>query len=173
MRRNKNRIDKLSSSVNRFVYDLTSEDIEEIEAYDQSHGYYSKSDEPRFEGDLMDDDAYNQYLDRLKEWERTQVKFNYNGKLKTRQEIDNIELRTSMEQSGWNIRNLYGNKEREEKLKRIQKQDKKREKMLREQLIKTQERRKRHMGDDVYSKKSKKKKKGKTKKKTSSEDSSL
>jgi hypothetical protein len=176
IKRANNRIDKLASGVNRFVYDLTSDDIESIKEYDQQHGYYSESDMPEFHGDIMNGEDYHRYLMELEEWERTQVKIPYNGKLKTQEEIDSIELRTFLEQHGWNVRNMYGNKEREEKLKRIQKRDKKREKEIRKQLIRVQERRKRHMGEDIDSssnKKSKKKKKKEKTKKQSNEDSSL
>lgn len=172
IKRSQARLDHLARSASSFVYDLTSDDIEAIQEYDNSRGYYSDSDVPEFHGDLINSSDYAKYMQELEEWERTHIKYNYNGKLKTQEEIDSIELKQFLEQHGWNIRNLYGNKEKEEKLRKIQKRDKKREKEIRAQLIKVQERRKRHMGEDIEpSEKKSGKKKGKKKKNKKSEDS--
>ena len=165
MRRANLKKEKLS----RFVYDLTYDDISQIAEYDKLHGYYSSSDMPEFKGDMTNDDDYNRYLMELEEWEKTQIKQDYHGKLKTEEEIAEIELKQTLESHGWNIRNLYGNKEKEEKLRKIMKKDKKREKAIRKKLVEVQTRRKRRMGEDVdvTPKKKGKKKKKKGKKKSS------
>lgn len=157
MRRDSRKIDKLS----RYVYDLTSEDIEAIADYDQEHNYQSSSDIPEFTGDMTKDSDYRKYLLALEEFEQTQIKDNYHGKLKTLEQIQELELKQVLENHDWNIRNLYENKEKEEKLRKIQKKEKKREKELRKKLVEVQNRRKRRMGEDVQeeSKKGKKKKK--------------
>ena len=150
------------SKLSRYVYDLTADDIDAIAEYDQERGYYSSSDVPEFKGDMMNDDDYNRYLMELEDWEKNEIKENYHGKLKTQQEIAEIELKQTLESHGWNIRNLYGNKEKEAKLKRIQKKEKKREKELRRKLVEVQRRRKRRMGEDVEDEKRGKKKKKKS-----------
>ena len=86
--------------------------------------------------------------------------------MRTREEIQELKLKEALEAAGWNIRVLYDNQIREEKLKKAMKADKKRERKLKEQLTKVQNRSKRRMGmdiDDSSSKKKKKKKKNKIK----------
>ena len=162
MKRSRRSIDKLS----RYVYDLTADDIEAIADYDQAHNYQSSSDIPVFKGDLTKDSDYRKYLLELEEFEQTQIKDNYHGKLKTLEQIQELELKQLLENHNWNIRNLYENKEKEEKLRKIQQKEKKREKELRKKLIEVQNRRKRRMGEDV---KEEPKSKGKKKKKKSQE----
>lgn len=159
---------KSIDSMARLACDLTYSDIEEIAKYDQKHNYISPSDIPKFNGDLTNDDDYYRYLMLLDEFEKSEVKDNYAGKMKSLEEIDQINLKKLLEANNWNIRNLYGNKEKEEKLKRIQKKEKQREKELREKLIKVQERRKRRMGEDIDSKSGGKKKNKKKKSKNKS-----
>ena len=162
MRRENRKIDKLS----RFVYDLTSEDIEAIADYDQEHNYQSSSDIPVFHGDMTKDSDYRKYLLELEEFEQTQIKDNYHGKLKTLEQIQELELKQLLENNNWNIRNLYENKEKEAKLRKIQEREKKREKELRKKLVDIQNRRKRRMGEDVSDEKKSKKKKKKKKDKS-------
>lgn len=158
MKREKRSVENLS----KFVYDLTSDDIDAIAEYDRAHGYVSDSDMPEFKGDMTKDSDYNRYLRELEDWERTHIKMDFNGKLKTQEQIDEIELKQILEANGWNIRNLYENKEKEEKMKKIRQKEKKREKKLREKLVEVQERRKRRMGDDYPDEKVSKKKKNKS-----------
>ena len=163
MKKEKRRSDKMNMA--RYVYDLTSEDIDSIAEYDRVHGFVSSSDVPEFKGDLTKDSDYNRYLMQLEEWENTQIKEDYHGKLKTHEQIAEIELKQLLESNNWNIRNLYENKEKEEKLKRIRKKEKKREEELRKKLVAVKARRKRRMGEEVEDEKKGKKKKKKNKKK--------
>jgi hypothetical protein len=148
-----------------FVSDLTMDDIEHIEAYDQRHNYVSTADMPEFKGDIMKDSDYHRYMQALKDYEDEYIKDNYHGRMKTLGEIRELELKAALEEGGWNIRALYNNKEKEEKLRKAMKRDRKREKKLKEQLIKIQNRNKkrRQMGDDINSSKKKKNKKKKHK----------
>lgn len=155
MKRKKRSVDNLS----RFIYDLTYDDIEAISSYDQRHNYQSSSDIPEFKGDLTKDSDYHKYLLQLEEFENTQIKDNYHGKLKTIEEIREIELKQLLENHNWNIRNLYENKDKERRLRKIQEKEKRKEKELRKKLIAVQSRRKRRMGEDVDDEKVKKKKK--------------
>lgn len=168
IKRDKHRSDKMEMA--RYVYDLTSEDIESIAEYDQRHGYISISDMPEFHGDMSKDSDYNRYLLELEDWENSQIKEDYHGKLKTKEQIQEIELKQVLEANNWNIRNLYENKEKEEKLKRIRKKEKKREKDLRRKLVEMERRHKRRMGDDFESSEPKGKKKKKKKNKKDSDD---
>jgi|GEM_PF-290243 len=82
------------------------------------------------------------------------------SKLKTPEEINDIQLKTELDKAGWNMRNLYENKEKEAKLKAIRKSEKRREKLLRQKLTEAETRRKRReMGEDIDSEKKLSKKK--------------
>lgn len=155
-------------NMNRLIHNFTYDDMDEIERYDRIHNYKSSAKMPKFKGNLMKDSDYHRYMRELEDFERENIRVNYHGKLKTLEQIEEIELKQALERNNWNIRNLYGNKEKEAKMRKIQKKDKKREKRLREKLVAVQERKKRRINDDddyIVSKKSKKKKKGKKKNK--------
>ena len=63
----------------------------------------------------------------LQEYEDENIKENYNGRMKSLSEIRELELKALLEENGWNIRALYNNKEKEEKLRKAMKRDKRRE----------------------------------------------
>lgn len=161
---------KSNDHLNRFISDLRMDDIETIEKYDNKHKIFSDSDIPVFTGDITNDKDYHKYLKALKDYSETQIKVNYNGVMRTEEEIKEIKLKDALDSAGWNIRRLYDNQEREKKLQKAMKADKKREKQLKEQLTKVQERSKRRMGMDVDDVKSSGKKKKKKKNKKKSED---
>lgn len=161
---------KSAEQLNRFVSDIRSDDIETIEEYDSKIKFVSESDIPEFKGDITNSKDYNKYLRALEEYENTQIKVNYCGKMRTPEEIKELQLKEALESAGWNIRALYDNQYREKKLKRAMKADKKREKKLKERLTKVQDRSKRRMGIDVDSEKASKKKKDKKKNKKSEDD---
>jgi hypothetical protein len=156
---------KSNEQLGRYISDIRMDDIETIEAYDNRHSFVSDSDMPVFTGDITKNKDYHKYMAALEEYENTQIKENYNGKMRTREEIREIQLKETLESAGWNIRVLYDNQLKEKKLEKARKADKKREKKLKEQLTKVQNRSKRRMGldvdDEVDSGKKKKKKKKK------------
>jgi hypothetical protein len=157
---------KSAEQINRYVSDIRMEDIEAIEEYDNKRNFVSDSDIPQFTGDITNDKDYHKYLRALKIYEETQIKVNYAGKMRTQEEINELQLKEALESAGWNIRVLYDNQIKEKKLKKAMKADKKREKKLKEQLTKVQDRSKRRMGVDIDDASSKKKKKKKNKKKS-------
>ena len=162
---------KSNEQLGRYVSDIRMDDIEAIEAYDNRHSIVSDSDMPVFTGDITKSKDYHKYMAALEEYENTQIKENYNGKMRTREEIREIQLKETLESAGWNIRVLYDNQLKEKKLEKARKADKKREKKLKEQLTKVQNRSKRRMGLDVDDEvDSGKKKKKKKKKKTEDDD---
>jgi hypothetical protein len=159
---------KSIANLDRLAYTLTDDDLDMIELNDKKYQYVSSSDYPVFEGDLNSGKNYHKYIMKLQEYENTQIKENYSGRLKTKEEIYELELKQELEANGWNLRNLYENKDKEKRLKKAQKRDKKQEKKIKEKLLAVQNRRKRRMGEDVDNeayKKGKKKKKGKGKNK--------
>lgn len=155
---------KKINSLNRYVYDLSKDDFSELEKYDRTHQFMFRGDIPEFTGDLMNDDDYNKFMALMQEYEDTQIQELYNGKFMTKEKIEELEIKSTMERLGYNLRNLYDNKEKEKKLRKAQKRDKRREKELKERLIKVQSRNKRRMGEEEDAKKGKKKKNKKKKK---------
>ena len=158
---------KSNDQLKRLVSDMRADDIDAIEEYDSKMKFVSESDPPEFKGDITNSKDYHKYLRALEEYENTQIKMSYNGKMKTKEEIREIQLKEALESAGWNIRVLYDNQFKEKKLKRAMKADKTREKKLKERLTKVQDRSKRRMGLDVDSENSSGKKKKKDKKKKS------
>ena len=161
---------KSTEQLGRYVSDIRMDDIQTIEDYDNKRKFASDSDVPEFTGDITSSKDYNKYIYALQQYEDTQIKENYCGQMRTREEIKQIQLKEALESAGWNIRVLYDNKDKEKKLERLRKADKKREKKLKEQLTKVQNRSKRRMGMDVDDDDSIKKKKKKKKKKSDGDD---
>lgn len=157
---------KSTDNLRSYAYELTADDIEMIEDYDRRHGYVVSSSEiPKFKGNLMNDKDYKLYMQSLDQYEDDNIKENYHGRLKTIGEIKELELKAVLEESGWNIRALYNNREKEKKLAKANKEDAKRMKKLKRQLTDIQNRQKRRMGDSDIGNSSGKKKKNKKKKK--------
>ena len=137
-----------SLGMSGFISDMLSADIEEFELYGNNQTI-QLSPMPLFKGDMMNDTDYYKYLAKLEDWESTQIKTTYNGKLKTKEEIDAIELRKALENHNWDIRNLFGNKERMKKLEKIRKEQLQKEKLLKKKLISVQNANKRRkLGED-------------------------
>ncbi|MBR6908109.1 hypothetical protein IKN40_06630 [bacterium] len=156
MKREKRTLSRLSDS---FLHNTISEDISDIARYDKNYHYISKSDIPEFHGDVLNDDEYNKYMKKLQEFEDNNVYADYAGKEKTLGEIKELKVKEMLESEGWNLRNFVENREQEEKLKKIQKRDKKKEKQLKKHLLEIQKRTEARKNGEVYKSKKKKKKK--------------
>lgn len=146
-----------------YISNMLMEDFDNLDEYDGSKEVFL-SKMPVFKGDMTNDTDYYKYLAKLDEWERTQIKKQYNGKLKTQEEIDAIELKKALENHNWDIRNLFGNKERAKKLERIRKEQIRKEKEIKKKLIKLQEAKKRRQLGEDYDEEEVKKNKKKAKK---------
>lgn len=171
--RDQRRNNARNSRLNSFVFEMTQDDFDRIEQIDRERGYMSESDIPKFTGDIMSDKDYKKYMYQLSVFENENIKENYNGKMKSLAEIREIELKNALEQAGWNVRNLYNNREKEKKLKQARKRDKKQEEKLRKKLVEIQERNKKRYGDKKKKNKDIEfdaKKKGKKKKKNKESD---
>lgn len=150
--------------LNSFVYEMRNEDFDYIAGIDRQRGYQSMSDMPIFKGDIMNRDDYMLYLKALDDYENTQIKVNYHGKMRTQAEIDELELKDALESAGWNVRNLYKGKDEEKKLKKAYKRDKKREEELKKRLLEVQKRQEKRGKSSIEFNAKKKKKKRKKKK---------
>lgn len=155
-----------SHRLHQYSFEMTADDYSEIEAMDKARGLISESDVPEFKGDIMNTRDYRRYLYRLHQYEMENIKENYNGKMRTLEDIQEMELKDALEKAGWNLRALYKQKDKEKKLKKAYKEDKKREEELKQKLLalqKRQEKRGKKSGIEMNSKKKKKKKKDKDK----------
>lgn len=157
-----------NNRLNNFVYEMTEDDFEYIQRMDEERGYKSSSDIPVFKGDIMNDNDYEKYMCELERYEREHIKYNYRGQMRTVEEIEEIEVKDMLDEAGWNLRNLYNNKEKEKKLKKAYKKDKKREEELKKQLLAINKRKEKRKGKEIeFNSKKHKKKKEKKKKKES------
>lgn len=163
------------------IYSMNYDDMEALSAYDRAYGIKSASDIPEFKGSLMSKKDYEDYLADLNEWEMKNVKVKVNGKWRTKEEATEIHVKDALERNGWNIMMMWNNSERDRKLKKFIKQEKKREERLREELASLDKRREKQKESgrsdmDEYRrlmKKQEKKKTGKKKKKSKSLDKAV
>lgn len=146
-----------------FVFDTDKSDFEYIEKIDRKLGL-KYNQPPEFKGDVMNDDDYYRYIREFEEWEGEHTYTTYRGRTKTLDEVRELEIRELLESSGWNIRNLYKNKEKEKKIEKQIKKDRKIERKLKEKLMNIKNRKKKRMGKEVDEDIPKKKKKKKNKK---------
>lgn len=148
-----------------FASDLTYDDLEKISQYDQKHNYagLSVTEMPKFKGCMLDDKDFDRYIYQLQNYAEETIREDYHGKMKTLAEIRELEVKSLLEENNWNIRNLYNNRELEEKRKQMKKEGEKKERKIKERLLKIQKRNrkrnKRLMGEELTTKKKKKKKK--------------
>lgn len=153
-----------------FVSDISTDDFSFIDDYDEEMGFDTGSRIPKFKGNIESDEDYECYMAALDEFDQTQFKYNYNGVMLTKEEINELELKSALDEAGWNIRKLYDNEKIAKEDKKARKKDKKKEKELKRELLEVQKRSKARMegidvdNDDRYNGKISKKKKKKLKK---------
>lgn len=138
------------------IYDLNESDFDAIEKYDRKHGFVTSMTEPEFKGNIMSEKDVSKFLSDVDEYE-SGIQEEYHGKLYTRAEIQEMELKGMFEEAGINILALYDNRKRKKRLNQAAKRDKIKERRLRKSLEKIDARRKRRMGEDEDGKKKKKK----------------
>lgn len=152
------------NNVSSFIFGMQEDDFNLISELDKDKNVALSDDVPQFKGDIMDDTAYDLYMYRMKRFEESAVKIPYHNKMKTLEEIEDEEVKRGLEDCGYNIRAIYGNREREKKMKEIRKKADKKTKELKARLIEIKKRT--EFTDDKEFKvndKKKKDKKGKVK----------
>lgn len=155
MRRSTDTANRLASA----AFDLTEDDFRKIEAYDRKHGFKTSMVPPEFKGNIMSDKDTEKFFTEFDEYEDSIMEERH-GKLYTRAQIEELELKEMLQEAGINIMTCYDNKSREKKLKNAIKRDKEKEKRLRKQLTRLEKRReKRKMGDSNGKGKKEKRKK--------------
>ena len=133
---------KAAEKLDSMVYDLVLDDLEMIAKYDEKHGYESSSDMPKLHGNILKKKDFKKYMYELDEYEKDNVRVNYGGKMRTIGEIREAELKAALEKDGWDIRALYGNREKEKKLKQARKRDEAEKRKLKRKLAEIDKRNK-------------------------------
>ena len=153
-----------SEKVGRFGATMTYSDIEELRRYDVQQNFKKHANDgiPDFKGDIFDKDEFDQYMYQLDEYNDRHIKVNVSGKMRTKSEVDELEVKGFLESNGWNIRKLYDN---ESQIKRMKQESKIRDRKIRKmkkKLTKLSEERgkiKRRAGDYADDDRQRKKKK--------------
>ena len=152
------------------IYTLEQEQLDYIKEYDAKYQQGKALGRPKFNGKL-DNASVNAYLYAMEQYENETTLVPYNNRYVTKEEYEYLQVKELLEASGYNLRNLYDNKEREKKLQKAKKEDLKRIKQLRRMLAKVQERSEEReanaLGGVNSTKKGKKGKKSKKQKKAS------
>lgn len=158
------------SRKNAKIWQLDQDQLQFIEEYDAKIRGKKSSAVPEFHGEANKQSDVDAYLYAMEQYEEETTLVEFNGRWITKEELHDIEYKKLLEDSGWNLRNLYDNKEREKKLAKAKESDKKRVRQLKKMLAEIQERTdRREAGEEIESdgginkKKKKKNKKGKKK----------
>ena len=162
-RKDKRRTNQMNRCISRLGYEYAYDDYEAIEEMDKERKIKSSGQIPDVSGDMLNDKEYKKYLRKLDDYENDCIKINYHGKMRSQNEIDEIELKNLLEKSGWNVKNMFSEQGSisRKKLKKQRKADKRREEQLKKRLIQVQNRLGKKDTIDIggSKKKSKKKKK--------------
>lgn len=101
---------------NSYLWQIEDEDSKWIREFKEYKEQKEGDFRPEFTGSIMDSDAVGRYLYELDEWERDHDLVKYGQAMITREQKDQLDLKGILESNGYNLRNLYGNKERLKKL---------------------------------------------------------
>lgn len=121
-------------ATNAMVWQLDDDDMREIEEYDAKYNRKKYGDVPEFKGEATNSDDVESFLYQMDQWERENTMVEFNGRRITVEEMQDIEYKKMLEENGWNLRNIYGNKEREKRRKQASDDEKKRIKRLKKML---------------------------------------
>lgn len=135
---------------NSMIWELDQNDMKYIEEYDAKINGKKKNGPPKFKGSIMNKDDVNAYLYAMEEYERETTLVEYNNRYITQEELDDIKYKQMLEENGWNLRNLYGNKERAKKRKDQERADKKKIKRLKKMLQEIKEKGSSKDSDGLY-----------------------
>ena len=151
---------------NALIWQLDNEDMKWIEEYDKKFNRKDLDSMPVFKGEANNQKDVDAFLYNMEEWERENTLVEVNGRYITQEEKEELEYKQMLEESGYNLRNLYGAKEKEAARRKSEKANKKKIKTLKKMLSKLQDKDKEDDVDametgGVNKKKKKKKKKAK------------
>lgn len=165
-----------------YLWQLQQSDLDWIREFKEEKDRKNGTQKPVFTGSVLDEDAVSRYLFEVEQWEDEHELVKFNDQMITRGQKDEIDFKNLLESNGYNLRNLYGNKERQKKLERTRSRQSKEIKTLKKMLSELKDKQKStnieglngtikavDVGGDQVNKKKKKKKKSKGKKSKSME----
>ncbi len=169
--------DQGKSTDKGYLWQLEDEDLQWIREFKEEAARKNGDAKPEFTGSILDDDAVERYLFELDEWERDHDLVKYGQNMITREQKEEIDFKNLLEASGYNLRNLYGNRERQKKINKARSKQTKEIKSLKKMLEELKSKQEKtnleglngtievkDIGGDKVNKKKKKKKKVKGKK---------
>lgn len=124
---------------NAYLYDMTDSELKALKTYDAKLAAGSDLVQPTFNGDFTDSKSVDAYLYQLEEYESETSFVEYNGRMISAADAAEMDYLRALESSGWNLRNLYDNRDRDKRIKQAQKDDRKRIDTLRKMLAAAQE----------------------------------
>lgn len=155
-------------SRNAMIWQLDEDDMREIEEYDAKYNRKKYGDVPEFKGEATNSDDVEAFLYQMEQWERENTMVEFNGRRITVEEMEDIEYKKMLEANGWNLRNIYGNKEKEKQRKKAKDDEQKRIKRLKKMLKNLQDKKDEKLfdayGNEIEDREEKKKNKKKIKK---------
>lgn len=116
------------------AWDISDDEMEVLQAYDSKIRGKNSTAMPEFSGNFMSSKAVDAYLYALDEYEKENSFVNYNGRLLTEAECEEMEYMRALEENGWNIRNLYDNRNKAKETKKAKAADRKRVETLKKML---------------------------------------
>ena len=122
------------------IWDSSDEELEILRAYDSKLRGNNSISVPEFNGNFGSTKAVDAYLRALDEYEEETSFVSYNGRLITESEYKELEYMHALEDAGWNIRNLYDNRDKDKRAKQAKKDEQERINTLRKMLNVAQER---------------------------------
>lgn len=124
---------------NAMIWELDQDDIKWIEEYDNRQNRKRYGDAPEFTGDFTNNEDIEAYLFQMEEYERSTEMVEYHGSYVTQEDYDELKFKEILERNNYNLRNLYGNKEREKQRIKETKRNKKKIHTLKKMLAQIQE----------------------------------
>jgi hypothetical protein len=122
------------------VWDMDSSEMQALKSYDDAIRGKSELAMPKFSGKIHKTSDVDAYVYALDEYLKNNTYVEYNGRLVTEADKEEMEYLAALENAGWNLRNLYDNKDKEKRDKKASKDELKRIKVLRKTLATMQER---------------------------------
>lgn len=117
---------------------LYNDDMDAIRRYDMKHGYKKRM--PKFKGDFLNDKDVERYLEKLDDYIEDNTMIQFNGKIYTPEEYDTLRLKQVLEESGWDLRKCFVDKDAERRKRKQAKKDKKKEEKIKKLLSDIQKR---------------------------------
>ena len=104
-----------------YLWQLEEEDLQWIKEFKEEASKRNGDARPEFTGSLMDEEAVGRYLFELDQWEKEHNLVKYGNNMVTQSAKEELDFKAILEQSGYNLRNLYGNKQRAKEMNKKRK----------------------------------------------------